>query len=122
MNDVIHATSCPICGIGVPEDALADHMAQNHARFTGADSPEARHLRKPDLINHPTHYNQGTIEPIDVIEDWKLNFHLGQVIKYVARHEHKGAPLADLRKALWYLERAVSNLEEAEDETHPKGS
>ena len=60
-----------------------------------------------ELIHHPPHYTHAAIEPIDVIEDWKLGFHLGNVIKYLARAEHKGAPLADLQKAAWYLNREI---------------
>jgi hypothetical protein len=61
----------------------------------------------PDIINHPAHYTHSAIEPIDVIEEWGLGFHLGNVIKYVARADHKGTRLADLEKARWYLERAI---------------
>ena len=62
-------------------------------------------------VNHPSHYNQGCIEVIDAIEDWGLNFSEGNVIKYVARHRHKGEPLEDLKKARWYLERLILTLE-----------
>lgn len=62
---------------------------------------------KKESINHPNHYNTGRFEVIDVIEDWNLNFHAGNVIKYVARHQHKGKPLEDLKKAKWYLERLI---------------
>ena len=53
------------------------------------------------------HYKKHTIEAIDVIRDWNLGFELGNVIKYIARHEHKGSPLADLEKALWYLDSHI---------------
>lgn len=65
-----------------------------------------------DPINHPPHYVATPIEPIDVIEAWGLNFHTGNVVKYLARAPHKGTPLEDLRKALWYLKRAVAREEE----------
>ena len=58
-------------------------------------------------IDKPPHYTRGEIEPIDVIEDWKLDYHLGNVLKYIARAEHKGSPISDLRKARWYLTRAL---------------
>lgn len=58
-------------------------------------------------VNHPAHYNTGNIEVIDAIEDWNLGFNLGNVIKYVARADHKGNPTEDLRKALWYLSREI---------------
>jgi len=58
-------------------------------------------------INHPAHYNTGTIEVIDAIEEWKLSFNLGNTVKYIARHEHKDHPKDDLKKAWWYLTREL---------------
>ena len=60
-------------------------------------------------VNHPSHYNQGDFEVIDVIEDWKLNFNLGNAIKYIARCEHKENKESDLRKAIFYIERELNN-------------
>ncbi len=59
-----------------------------------------------DAINHPAHYTVGKIEVIDAIEDWRLGFHAGNVVKYVARHKHKNG-LEDLKKAAWYLARLI---------------
>lgn len=66
-----------------------------------------------DKINHPAHYNVGKVEPIDVIEDWNLGFALGNTIKYIARAGHKNTEttLEDLKKARWYLDRYIANLE-----------
>jgi hypothetical protein len=66
-----------------------------------------------EAINHPSHYADGKIEVIDFIEDKKLNFNLGNVIKYVARagKKDKSKELEDLKKALWYLEREINNYE-----------
>ncbi len=64
-----------------------------------------------DRINHPPHYCHGVIEPIDVIEDWKLGFHLGNVVKYIARAGHKADYIDDLRKAEWYLRRQIELCE-----------
>lgn len=63
---------------------------------------------KKETVNHPSHYNQGKYEVIDVIEDWNLGFSLGNAIKYIARSEHKGNKKEDLEKAIWYLQREVS--------------
>ena len=60
-----------------------------------------------EKVDHPKHYNEGKFEVIDVIEDWKLNFNLGNVIKYIARADHKGNRAEDLEKAAWYLEREI---------------
>lgn len=65
-------------------------------------------------IDHPSHYNQGSIEVIDYIEDKKLGFHLGNVVKYISRAGHKdpAKELEDLKKASWYLARYIEMLEE----------
>lgn len=64
-----------------------------------------------DNVNHPEHYKTGGIETIDFIEAKSLGYHLGNVVKYVTRADHKGNRLEDLKKAQWYLNRAISNLE-----------
>ena len=64
-----------------------------------------------DEIFHPSHYNQGKFEVWDVIEDWNLEFFLGNVIKYIARAGHKGDALEDLKKAQNYLEEYIERLE-----------
>ena len=63
-------------------------------------------------VDHPKHYNTGKIEVIDAIEEWNMGFCDGNVIKYVARHKHKGKPIEDLRKAKWYLERLIQQYEQ----------
>ena len=71
-----------------------------------------RHVsRTVDPINRPAHYTHSEVEPIDAIEAWGLGYHLGNVVKYVARHQHKGRPIEDLKKAAWYLAREIGRLE-----------
>ena len=57
-------------------------------------------------INQPAHYqgNNGMCAN-DVIRAYKLNFALGNVLKYVLRAGRKPeqARADDLKKALWYL-------------------
>lgn len=73
--------------------------------------------KKLDMINHPAHYTSGKIEVIDFIEDQKLGYHLGNVVKYVARAGKKDPfrKIDDLKKARWYLSRAIEFLESCED-------
>ena len=52
---------------------------------------------------------------IDAIEAWELPYHLGNVVKYVARAKHKGDELTDLRKARWYLDRYIGRIEATVD-------
>ena len=63
----------------------------------------------PDLVNQPPHYTAGGIETIDFIESKKLNYNLGNVIKYLTRADYKGNKLEDLRKAQWYLTREINS-------------
>ena len=67
-------------------------------------------------VDHPEHYGGGDnpYEAIKVIEAWKLGFCLGNTVKYISRHEHKGKPLEDLKKARWYLDRKIQQLERAQ--------
>lgn len=64
-----------------------------------------------EQVNHPDHYRPGTYEAINVIEAWDLGFHLGNVIKYLARIGRKGDPLEDAKKARWYLDRWIQQQE-----------
>lgn len=64
-----------------------------------------------DTINHPAHYTHGAVEVIDAIEAWKLGYHLGNVVKYIARADHKANRLEDLKKARWYLDREIARME-----------
>lgn len=69
----------------------------------------------PELVNHPQHYGgeNNPYEAIKVIEAWDLDFHLGNTVKYISRAGKKGTDkeLQDLKKALWYLERKIQNIE-----------
>lgn len=60
-----------------------------------------------DNVNHPAHYKTGGIETIDFIEAKGLNYHLGNVVKYITRADHKGDRLENLKKAQWYLNREI---------------
>lgn len=64
----------------------------------------------PDPIN-PHYYKDLDPEPLAVIEAWGLGFHLGNVVKYVARSGKKGPILEDLKKAQMYLDRYIRLLE-----------
>lgn len=70
-----------------------------------------------EAVDHPKHYGgaDDPYEAIKVIEAWGLNFSLGSVVKYVARHGKKPGEEAvqDLRKAAWYCTREADRLEAA---------
>jgi hypothetical protein len=68
-----------------------------------------------DMVNHPPHYTQGTVECIDGIEsalgyEGFTAFLRGQIIKYQWRLMHKANPVEDAEKACWYQSRLVAHL------------
>jgi hypothetical protein len=68
-----------------------------------------------EMINNPIHYGgkENVYETIKVIDNWELDFLLGNTIKYISRAGKKDPTkkLEDLKKALFYLERKIKNLE-----------
>lgn len=66
-----------------------------------------------DMVNKPPHYTDGGMEVIDFIEAKRLDYHLGNVVKYITRAGKKDDELQDLQKARWYLDRAISARHEA---------
>ena len=67
-------------------------------------------------VDHPPHYGgaDNPFEAIKVIEAWGLGFNLGNTAKYLSRAGKKTpSAIEDLKKARWYLDREISNLERA---------
>ena len=57
-------------------------------------------------VDHPDHYKAGNLEVIDIIEEYGLDFHLGNAVKYILRAGRKTEdPIEDLEKAVWYIQR-----------------
>lgn len=105
LCDYIFCTDCPFSGINNKHRVLCANLSPTQLhniakQIIDKDKPT-------DQVNSPTHYNQGIIEVIEVIEDWQLNFNLGNAIKYIARCEHKENKEQDLKKAIWYIEREL---------------
>lgn len=69
-----------------------------------------------EIVDHPQHYGGADAkhEAISVIECWGLGFHLGNVVKYISRAGKKPDQdtISDLKKARWYLDRYIKQLEE----------
>ena len=57
----------------------------------------------------PNYYRRGSIQVWDFIRDQGLNFHLGNAIKYICRAGHKESRIADLSKAIHYLQNELEN-------------
>jgi hypothetical protein len=66
-----------------------------------------------NVVDHPDHYRKDSgHEAIDVIEAWRLNFNLGNVLKYLSRVGIKDPSklIEDLEKARWYIDREINIL------------
>lgn len=73
-----------------------------------------------DNVNHPKHYTQGGIECIDALKAATVGktgieaVCVANVIKYLFRYENKNG-LEDVRKAQWYINRLIQELEEKKE-------
>jgi hypothetical protein len=95
------------------EKAIQDEVDKYHVKLKNVapyvpmqidmDEPES------DPVNHPAHYKVGGIETIDFIEAKRLNYNMGNAVKYITRADHKGSRKQDLEKAIWYLKRELDH-------------
>ena len=63
-----------------------------------------------NMVDHPAHYQGKSFEVIDIINDYKLNFEMGNAIKYILRADKKGNKKQDIEKAIWYLNHELSKF------------
>lgn len=75
---------------------------------------------EPDAVEHPSHYNQGRFETIEVIEEFTKGYEngfvahcVGTATKYISRapYKHDDGGLEDLKKARQYLTFAIEHME-----------
>jgi hypothetical protein len=87
-----------------------ERASSRGAVITAATPSGESHVIDP--IN-PSHYKSGGLEVIDVIEAFDLDFARGNAVKYLLRAGRKQgeAELVELRKAAWYIARAIVQLE-----------
>jgi hypothetical protein len=91
----------------------------NHQMRVPKPKPAPRRIPVQNHVDHPSHYTAGTLEVIDIIEaviesngtNGISAFLTGTVVKYICRYTHKGAPVEDLKKARWYLDRLIEEAE-----------
>jgi len=62
------------------------------------------------MAKSPTYYQRGSADVWHFIRDQQLNFHLGNVIKYICRAGYKtDSKIQDLEKALHYLQNELDH-------------
>lgn len=80
-------------------------------RSSGSPALEPGHYKaSKDPTKKRDRRSMDSLEVIDVIEKFDLNFHLGNIVKYICRHPRKGG-LEDLKKARKYLTREINKRE-----------
>jgi hypothetical protein len=68
--------------------------------------------KEQDNTTTPSHYNNGKgYDVIDFCNDYNLNFNRGSAIKYLARAGKKENEIADLKKAIDFIQREIKHLE-----------
>ena len=85
--------------------------------YTSSQYVEAIEKEVPDAVNHPSHYTGAGIECIEAIKasmtpDALAGYLKGNVQKYLWRYEKKVNPIEDLKKARWYLDYLINELEQ----------
>ena len=107
--------SCCTCRYG-DKDAFEEPCVSCKNNFiAGTPGYEAHKLLweyegdAPDMVSHPSHYNQGGIECLDAMQaaygkEATATFCLTNAFKYLWRTEHKNG-LQDIDKAIWYLNK-----------------
>ena len=97
---------------------FADHNSSDYEDYIHyldeEDPDDGLSIWTDEEVDHPPYYGgkDNFYEAINVIEAWDLNFHCGNVVKYIARHKEKNNAKQDIEKALWYLQRYLETLED----------
>ena len=99
------------------EDIGNDLVHINDVRLYNAPRQKVGPVTPTDPVTAPQHYRAPglDVECMDVIQALGLNFPLGSALKYIWRHQSKGNPLQDLKKARENLSRAIADLEADEN-------
>lgn len=102
------------------------HKQESHADvkkvLTAEDFMDLDKKEKPDMVNHPPHYNVGGFEVIDIIQAFTQDLNgiaavdTANAIKYILRWHNKNG-VEDLKKARWYIDHLIKKLEDFEDES-----
>lgn len=99
---------------GLESVTFDDNPAEYNLRYFEIIGPPGPHpVESPDVVTDPQHYKAPglDVECMDVIKALGLDFCTGSALKYIWRHQSKGNPLQDLKKARENLNHAIEQLE-----------
>ena len=72
------------------------------------------------MVSHPSHYQCGKYEVIDIIEDATKDLtgifavDTGHILRYILRWNKKGNPRQNIEKAMWYCTHLLKELDKSE--------
>ena len=102
-----------------PSAARLNEFIKTHDKPTGISGVQAADTPKPDRVNRPSHYTShpSGVECITITEHY--DFCVGNAIKYLWRCGLKveecmtprDKEIEDLKKAVYYINRKINNLE-----------
>lgn len=107
-------TDTDVIGIEIPTGPKDFILFLCPGQYSYSDPNEPNN--GPDMVNHPSHYETGKFECIEVMEealgrDVVKGFCIGNAFKYLYRAKRKNG-LEDMKKARWYLDKIISMEEE----------
>ena len=95
---------CVVTGDG----RVGDHVENLYFMFPGKpDAPAKSDVE--DTVNHPKHYTGHKADVECIMFTELLPSLAANAFKYVWRCDDKGSQTEDLKKALWYLNRAIES-------------
>lgn len=115
---------------GLDFDAEDYFKEDNEIKFQGvlgSDNIKDEVKDVVDAVNQPSHYTNGDIEVITYIEQQaKVMYEsgtvppevipdIGNAIKYISRFQSKGKPVEDLKKSIYYINRAIKHIEDSKE-------
>jgi hypothetical protein len=93
-----------------------DKASHSAALLSYKNMAEKEASKIDEMVEEPPHYNMGSIQCIDAIEESMGStafegYLKGNVLKYLWRYTYKKKALEDLKKAKWYLDKLIEQKE-----------
>jgi hypothetical protein len=93
-----------------------DKASHSAALLSYKNMAEKEASKIDEMVEEPPHYNMGSIQCIDAIEESMGStafegYLKGNVLKYLWRYTYKKKALEDLKKAQWYLDKLIEQKE-----------
>ena len=108
-NDTLHNIEIALIAMTLSSQAAALQRKETNKMAT--TEVEVNVGMNFDVVAHPSHYCEGRkYEPRKVIEDWNLDFYLGNALKYISRAGRKKDAVEDLKKAKQYIDFEIERL------------